>query len=343
MGIKTFILKQLKEKDFITATRIAKSQKVSRAFVNKMLQELRQSGEIILIGKTNNAKYVLKEKAKKIQGDNLLFNRVLVNKNLLEDVILQEAKDETGIFFNLKENVAKIVDYGFTEMLNNAIEHSRAKKISVNCVRGEEGIFFVIKDNGIGIFNDIKKKFNLPDIFAAVDLLLKGKHTSLPQSHSGEGVFFTSKVADKFAIKSFNKILSFDNKIDDVSVKDAKILLKGTRVSFFIELESNKELSDIFNRYSNENFVFDKTDVRVKILELASADYVSRSQAKRLVFGLDKFESVILDFKNVSAIGQGFADEVFRVWQKSHSDIKIEFKNANPNVEFMIKRALAME
>lgn len=341
MSINDFILEQLKEQDFVTATQIAKAQKVSRAFVNKKLQELRRSGNIVLMGKTNNAKYVLKEKAKKIQGKNLLFARVLANKDLSEDKVLVEIKNETGIFLNLNENIEKIIDYGFTEMLNNAIEHSQAKKILVSCARDKEEIFFTVQDDGVGIFNDIKKKFGLPDIFAAVDLLLKGKHTSLPRSHSGEGVFFTSKAADRFVIKSFNKILSFDNQIDDVAVQDSKIPLKGTRVSFFIALESDNNLSDIFKRYSNENFTFDKTDVRVKILELALGNYVSRSQAKRLVFGLDKFRAVILDFKNVATVGQGFADEVFRIWQKSHPEVKIEFKNANPNVEFMIKRALA--
>jgi len=66
---------------------------------------------------------------------------------------------------------------------------------------------------------------------------------------------------------------------------------------------------------------------------------VSRSEARRILTNLEKFKTVILDFKNTDTIGQGFADEVFRVWQSAHKDVKIVIKNANKDIEFMIKRA----
>ena len=49
--------------------------------------------------------------------------------------------------------------------------------------------------------------------------------------------------------------------------------------------------------------------------------------------------AIILDFEDVKTIGQGFADEVFRVWKIKHPGVKIITKNANENIEFMIKRA----
>ena len=52
--------------------------------------------------------------------------------------------------------------------------------------------------------------------------------------------------------------------------------------------------------------------------------------------GLDKFKTILLDFKNVETVGQGFADEVFRVWKSRHPGIEIIVKNANDNVQFMI-------
>ena len=70
-------------------------------------------------------------------------------------------------------------------------------------------------------------------------------------------------------------------------------------------------------------------------------EYISRSQARRILGGLDKFRTVILDFKNVKTVGQGFADEVFRVWKRHYPNIDIVTKNANENITFMIKRALA--
>lgn len=67
--------------------------------------------------------------------------------------------------------------------------------------------------------------------------------------------------------------------------------------------------------------------------------YISRSQAKRILAGLEKFKQVTLDFRRVQSVGQGFVDEVFRVFQRNHPDIDIRFTHANPSVEFMIKRS----
>jgi hypothetical protein len=41
---------------------------------------------------------------------------------------------------------------------------------------------------------------------------------------------------------------------------------------------------------------------------------MSRSQARRLMNRFDRFSEVVLDFTGVNFIGQGFADEIFRVF-----------------------------
>jgi len=64
-----------------------------------------------------------------------------------------------------------------------------------------------------------------------------------------------------------------------------------------------------------------------------------RSQAKRLLAGLQLFKEVVLDFANVETIGHSFADEVFRVFVNGHPDVKISFVNANDDVQKMIRRA----
>jgi hypothetical protein len=81
------------------------------------------------------------------------------------------------------------------------------------------------------------------------------------------------------------------------------------------------------------------TDVRtVRLYELGT-DFVSRSEARRLVTGLDRFREVVFDFDQVAVVGQGFADEVFRVWRAAHPAIVVSVENANDDVAFMIRRA----
>ena len=47
-----------------------------------------------------------------------------------------------------------------------------------------------------------------------------------------------------------------------------------------------------------------------------------------------------MDFSNIKTVGQGFVDEVFRIFQNKYPAIKIEYSNANEDVRFMIERSL---
>ena len=101
---------------------------------------------------------------------------------------------------------------------------------------------------------------------------------------------------------------------------------------------TTKNLTALFNEYTNEDFKFSKTKVIINLFEHGS-EYVSRSQARRILFGLDKFQTIALDFNQIKGIGQSFADEIFRVFLSEHPNIAIQPINACEAVLFMIKRA----
>lgn len=336
MNLKELILNNLKEKKQIKIADIVKETDFSRTYIHRFFKELQKEGKIILVGRTNQAHYILNNQKK---PQILFFRRTLINKNISEDIILEEIKKEVAIFNQLKRSVIDILDYAFTEMLNNAIEYSKSKKILVQIKKLDEKIEIRIIDWGVGIFNDIKKKFKLKSVFEAIELLLKGKQSTRPKTHTGEGIFFTSKAVDKLTISGSNKKLIFNNIINDVFVKTTREI-KGTKIIFEISIASKRDLSTLFKEYTNENFIFDKTKVTVKLFELEAQSYVSRSQARRLLYRLEKFQRIVLDFKKVETVGQAFADEIFRVWQEKHPEIKIEYINCGENIKFMIKRAL---
>mgnify|MGYP001576918399 CR=1 FL=1 len=60
----------------------------------------------------------------------------------------------------------------------------------------------------------------------------------------------------------------------------------------------------------------------------------------RLLAELEKFKKITLDFSDVETVGQAFADEIFRVWNRRHPQVEIKYRNANENVSFMIQRAM---
>lgn len=336
MDVRSLIEKKLRKRGEVKASEIVAATGLSRTYVNRIFQEMERQGRVSLVGKANRARYVpaTPRARRKARAEEQIFHRILTNRDLSEDVVLDEIKKQTGIFDSQPNNVARILDYAFTEMLNNAIEHSRSQRIEVKMHRSQAEVSFVVIDWGIGIFKNIMKTRGLSNELAAIQDLLKGKQTTAPERHSGEGIFFTSKVADVLKIKGSNKALFFDNRLNDVFITDAKPIV-GTKVEFSIAKRSRRRLRTVFEQYGGAGLEFAKTSVSVELYKMG-ADYVSRSQARRLLAGLEKFRSVVLDFKDVETIGQAFADEVFRVWKNHHPEIRIEFMNANENVAFMI-------
>ncbi|MGA1863582.1 MAG: STAS-like domain-containing protein [bacterium] len=149
---------------------------------------------------------------------------------------------------------------------------------------------------------------------------------------------FTSKSGDTITFRSHKISLIFDNIKQDIFV-EKKRFIKGTEVTFSISRSSKKDLEEVFRTYAPEDFdyKFEKTYVYVKLFQ---NEYISRSEARRLLSGLDKFKEIILDFKGVKSLGQGFADEVFRVFKNQNPDITIKTENLSPEIGSIIRHVI---
>lgn len=337
MKTKDFILKQARTKGSITSSDIVKHTKISRQTIAEHLRELVSKKELIKLGSTRSAKYILysRKLASHLKNEPT-FLRNAKNKGLKEDEIFKQALRKLNLKKKLVENSYRIAYYAFTEMLNNAIDHSKSERSQIVAKYSDSSFEFEITDHGIGAFESIRKKFGLNDHFEAVEHLLKGKQTTDPKRHSGQGIFFTSKIADKFILESGKLRLVINNALDDIALEDIK-QIKGTRVYFSIKQKSRKNIRKLFSEYQNDDYEFDKTAITIHLSE-KQEEHVSRSEAKRLLVGLDKFKRIVLDFKKVKGIGQGFADEIFRVYQNSNPEVRIKAINMSSSVEYMIKR-----
>jgi hypothetical protein len=60
-----------------------------------------------------------------------------------------------------------------------------------------------------------------------------------------------------------------------------------------------------------------------------------------MLHNLDRFPEIELDLRDVSHVGQGFLDEIFRVFASRHPGILIRPTNTTPAVEAMIRHAIA--
>ena len=332
--IRSFILANIPAhpKDIVAIT--ANEYDVSRTTVHRHLMRLFRDQEIVKTGDTRRATYYLKESRDK----KFSFK---INSGINEDEILTRYLADT--FSGLDKNVLDILEYGFTEIFNNALEHSLGKDVEVTVLWQRDSIELKVFDDGYGIFNKIRDAMDLAEVRESILHLTKGKLTTDPENHSGEGVFFTSRAFDLFVISSYGMTYMRNNLENDWFLESRKTAQKkGTWISMTINRRSPRLLRDLFKKHSTdpETPAFDKSHVLVGLSQLGDERYISRSQAKRILLGLDKFRSVVIDFKNVTTVGQAFVDEVFRVFPSHHPEITIEYENASEDIEFMIQRSL---
>ncbi|HEX9664493.1 MAG TPA: DUF4325 domain-containing protein [Patescibacteria group bacterium] len=337
MTIKDQIKRFLAKGKKATSTEMAKKFGFSRQHISANLRELVDAGEVIKFGSTRSAFYALPEFIDEVGP--VSVKRRFRNQNIQEHQIFNDLIAAFPAFRTVSENVQSIIHYAFSEMLNNAIEHSSSGSIEIKMDSDEGIIRFVVEDYGIGVFRNVMRQRKLKSEFEAMQDLLKGKVTTAPQAHSGEGIFFTSKAADRFVLESFGYKMVIDNTVPDVFFQEESKINRGTRVIFTIARGSQRHLNAIFKKYQSEpgSHAFDKTEIYVRLFTMGTI-YVSRSQARRILSGLEKFKTIILDFERVPNVGQAFADEIFRVFQNRYPDIAIESVNMNETVRFMVER-----
>lgn len=304
---------------------------ISRQAVNKHLQLMVEEKTLTAEGKTRSRTYRLYPLVQ--------WSRTYrLDGALAEDVAWRN--DVAPALGLLSENASDIWHYGFTEMFNNAVDHSAGSRIEVLLRKDAASAELALIDDGIGIFKNIQHELDLLDERHAILELAKGKLTTDPENHTGEGIFFTSRMFDAYDILSGGVYFSHTfGEAEDWILERAKPK-SGTAVWMRLNNHTSRTLAKIFNQYtSGEDFGFNKTVVPVKLAQYGDDRLVSRSQAKRLLVRIERFKTVIFDFSEVESIGQAFADEIFRVFASRHPHVEIIPIKANSAVKRMIHRA----
>jgi len=304
---------------------------ISRQSVSKHLQSLVKDGLIIATGKTRARLYHLKDIV-----DHFFMLRV--TPTLAEDV--EWRQKILPLMGDVAENVKDICQYGFTEMVNNVIDHSESSEANIGIRRTARNIDLAIFDEGVGIFNKLQKVFGLDDPRHALLELSKGKLTTDPNAHTGEGVFFTSRMFDKFVITSGTMVFTRFNRLDDdwlIEVTEQSPV-KGTNIALSIHPNATHTTKEIFDKFADEDYGFSRTHVPIQMALYEGEKLVSRSQARRVLARVDRFSEIMLDFTGVVEIGQAFADEIFRVFHRQHPEIVLKTFFTNPDIDRMIQR-----
>jgi DNA-binding Lrp family transcriptional regulator len=313
------------------ARRLGDELKISRQAANRYLQELVESGLAKATGRTQARRYSLAT----LYEDRRTFPR----KGLDEDVVWMAMI--APAVADLPENVRDIWRYGVTEMVNNAVDHSESVSVHAGLRKTALHMDGWVADDGVGIFHKIQRALGLYDPREAILELAKGKLTTDPARHTGEGVFFTSKAFDEYAIRSGNlTFLHGEDPFDALAAPPQPE--RGTLVLMRLRNDSSRRLNGVFAAFAPpEEYTFAKTIVPVRLAQYEGEKLVSRSQARRVAMRFERFRHVVLDFSGVVEIGQAFADELFRVFATEHPSVALVPVNMTPEVERMVRRARA--
>jgi hypothetical protein len=256
---------------------------------------------------------------------------------LSEDIVWRRVAENLNL--DRESPAGKIMGYAFTEMLNNAIDHSASEAATITWWVGADQWSFEVRDYGVGAYPKLREGLHLASDFEAVQELSKGKRTTDRQRHTGEGIFFTSKAVDIFRLTSSGVRWTVDNLRHDTALGVVPTSV-GTSVVCQIDPQTDRSLAGIFLEFSRDH-AFVTTRPVVKLFEIGTT-FVSRSEARRLLDGLEAdFDTVEVDFAGVTDVGQGFVDELLRVWPAAHPDKSVIPINMNPAVQFMIERGLS--
>lgn len=326
-SIIAYILEKVSENCKNLSKTVSENLGINQTTVHRYVEDLLEKGVIV---RKKRGQYELSGMEKTFilsRSKGALRSDIAVYEQTLEPLVQK-----------FPENIRSIWSYVFTEMINNAIDHSEAETVVVKVRQNPLDTIVSIYDDGIGIFKKIRDHFNLDSLEEALGELFKGKLTTDADNHSGEGIFFSSKMVDDFFIFSDGNLFA-KNRFERTDVFVAKTKKQsGTLVEMHLRNDSKKSCKEIFDQYSNVDGGFWKTKLPLK--NFFSSSPVSRSQAKRLCNRLEQFEEVELDFEGLDWMGQGFAHQLFVVFSREFPQVRLIPIHMSESAEKMYKHVM---
>jgi anti-sigma regulatory factor (Ser/Thr protein kinase) len=328
--IAAAVQRLFESRTYITTAEVAAQAGITRQAAHSNLVKMAARGEIVQEGASRSTRYRRLASSEHIyEISDLDENEVCGNEKRVVSKLNPEILEI--------RNVVQILNFAFTEMVNNAIDHSRGTNVIVRWFLEPDRIAFEVEDNGVGAFATIREERNLADDFEALGELSKGKQTTDPDRHSGLGIFFTSRMVNRFVLSAGRISWVVDNEIDDVAwgwLDEPRI---GTLVRCEIRFDTTIAPRDVYAELSNPaTGRYDKTTIHVDLFKEHGGSFVSRTEAKAIGTHLEGFNEIELDFSGISEIGQGFADQLFRVWTRENPSSRLVPINANPAILAMI-------
>jgi len=327
MNLQIQILNVIAAQGFTTSPLLAEILDITRQGAHSHLRSMVDDGLLVATGNRRSTRYELAARRTSTYPIASTSEDEIWG---LEKIALRTLAPDA-----LEKNVFRVLSFSFTEMVNNALDHSKGSTIVIRWFTTETDVAFEVRDDGIGAFASIRESFELENNFQAIGMLSKGKQTTAPDRHSGLGIFFTSRLVERFTLTANDYSWIVDNGINDQAIASLSVPRTGTVVRCAIPFDTDNDLNRVAASVSDPiTSRLNRTSLKVDLFR--EGLFVSRTEARLIGARLEGFEVVELDFTNVDFLGQGFADELFRVWQREHPETTLVVRNASPAITLMI-------
>lgn len=267
-------------------------------------------------------------------------------EGLMED---QPWRMDFAPYFQLPAAVQRMAQHAFTELVNNAVEHSGGTQVTVSMRQTPAQLQLLVSDDGCGLFRQIEERFHITEPAVAMLELAKGRLTSQPQRHCGLGLLVTSQLADVFDVRAnaqgYQRRAWSEAPWHPMSLPAALAERPGTSVYLAIALDTGRTLEAVQRALSADarSFAFDRTHVPLNLITgPAQSVLASRADARRVAARLAGFRRAEIDFTGLGEIGHAFAHELFDVYRRENPQVEIVAVGATPLVAEMLGAVGAM-
>jgi hypothetical protein len=331
--IRTFILDTVSSHPTDIVKTVAQKFAISRQAAARHIKILVTQGDLETEGNTSGRIYH-PSKGRIVEWAYVIASQPEEESVWKEDIL--------PLLKSLPDNVLELWHYCFAKIFNNGVDHSGGTTIRVQIIQQRTRTTINISDNGIGLFQNIKSKLHLDDHQHAA-LELSKVNLSAKPDNPGLNIFLASKMADHFTIISGKVAFAHQYGIAwDWALNMSDEEVPGTLISIIIENNTPRTASRILKEYGSlktGNNAPPKICRPVRLVQYSAEALFSRTQARRVLAHIDRFEIAVLDFLSVDTIGPAFADQIFSVFSSEHPEIRLLYCNANKQVEAVIQAA----
>ena len=233
----------LATEDSITSGQVARGAGVSRQAAYNRLRAMAERGELIHEGERRGGRF---------RRTAFLVYRYELDGLREADAWSEEMGELRRRDLPILDNpkIEPLLNFAFTEMLNNAVDHSDGTVADVRWYLTDTYIAFEIADDGIGVFARMAADRSLESEFDAIGEIAKGKQTTDPEHHSGLGIYFSSRMASRFVLTSGQLSFIADGRRDDVAVEWLETARSGTLVRCEFDADTTRTPAQVFQAFA---------------------------------------------------------------------------------------------